>query len=144
MSLSLTIHWADEVAKKLKKLSDKDLDSARSRWLGESAIIVEWAAKKEAPVGAWILRKYIKSAVYSNYAVVYNNLPYAEYVHKWTRPHIFLPRIKKALYWKWVIHLFKAICHPWTLPNPFFLVAVNKGGKKVVNRFREIVDEYLE
>lgn len=144
MSLTLTIHWADDVVKKLKRLSDEDLNNARSRWLKESAIILEWEAKKEAPVGTWILRKYIKSVVYNDYSLVYNNLNYATYVHEWTRPHIILPRIKKALYWKWDVHPFKAVHHPWTLANPFFLITVNKNEKRIINRFREIVDEYLE
>ena len=99
MTLSIEIRWADEVTKKFKNLSEKDLKAATEKWLKESAILIEWEAKKEAPVDNGNLRKSIKSAVYPDYAVVYTNIFYAPFVHEWTKPHLIRPVRKKALFW---------------------------------------------
>ena len=44
MTLSIEINWAEEVTKKFKNLSEKDLKSATEKWLKESAILIEWEA----------------------------------------------------------------------------------------------------
>ncbi len=106
MTLKVEIQWADDVAKKFKKLWENDLIEARKRRLTESAIILQWESKKLAPVNNWQLRKSIKFSVYDTYATVYTNLFYAPFVHEWTRPHLIMPVKKKSLHW---ISTFKVI-----------------------------------
>ena len=60
MSLSIEIKWADEVTKKFKNLSEKDLADATKKWLTESAILLQWESKKLVNVDNWLLRKSIK------------------------------------------------------------------------------------
>ena len=145
MSLRIEIHWADEVTKKLNKLGNEDLKSARDKRLKYSAILLQWEAKKETPVDNWILRKSIKYAVNPEYAVVYSNLFYAPFVHEWTRPHLIRPVKKKSLFridenWE---HFAKLVHHPGSKENPFFTRAVNNNQEKIVQRFYEIIDEYI-
>ena len=146
MTLKVEIQWADDVAKKFKKLWENDLVEARKRWLTESAIILQWESKKLAPVNNWQLRKSIKFSVYDTYATVYTNLFYAPFVHEWTSPHLIMPVKKKALHWinkDWLDIFAKLVHHPWTKENPFFTKAVNNQRSKILERFNTIIQEYI-
>ena len=146
MTLKVEIQWADDVAKKFKKLWENDLIEARKRWLTESAIILQWESKKLAPVNNWQLRKSIKFSVYDTYATVYTNLFYAPFVHEWTRPHLIMPVKKKALHRvskEWLDIFAKLVHHPWTMENPFFTKAVNNQRSKILERFNTIIQEYI-
>ena len=145
MTLRLEIKWAEEVTEKLRKIWKEDLSKARDKRLKESAILLQWASKKETPVDNWILRKSIKYAVHNDYAVVYSNLFYAPFVHEWTRPHLIRPVKKKSLFRideEWG-HFAKLVHHPGSKENPFFTRAVNNNQEKIVQRFYEIIDEYI-
>ena len=100
MNVSLKIVGAEEIAKKLQAFGELDLKNAREKWLKESAILLEGEAKKEAPVDKGILRKYIRSKVYTDYAMIYNNISYALYVHEGTKAHLIKPKERKGLFWK--------------------------------------------
>lgn len=147
MTLKIEIQWADDVAKKFKNLWEKDLVEARKRWLTESAIILQWESKKLAPVDSWILRKSIKYEVKDTYATVYTNLSYAPFVHEWTKPHIILPKFKKALHWidkkSWEDRFATSVLHPWYKWNPFFTKAVDNQRNKIISRFYEIINGYI-
>lgn len=112
MSLSIKIIGAEKVAEKLKTFGEFDLKKAREKWVKEAAILVEGQAKKEAPVDKGILRKYIRSAVYDDHALVYNNIAYALPVHEGTKAHLIKPDSKKGLYRKGASHPFKVVKHP--------------------------------
>ena len=145
MTLRLEIKWAEEVTEKLRKIWKEDLSKARDKRLKESAILLQWASKKETPVDNWILRKSIKYAVHNNYAVVYSNLFYAPFVHEWTRPHLIRPVKKKSLFridenWE---HFAKLVHHPGSKENPFFTRAVDQNKNRILQRFYDIINEYI-
>ena len=147
MSLSIEVRWDKKVIEKLKKLGEKDLIAVREKWLNEASIILVWESKKEAPVKTWVLRKSIASKVYSKYALVFTPLSYAPFVHEWTEPHIIMPKFKKALHWidpnTWEDRFAKLVHHPGYEWNPFFTRAVEKNERRIVNRFYEIISEYI-
>ena len=145
MTLRLEIKWAEEVTEKLRKIWKEDLSKARDKRLKESAILLQWASKKETPVDNWILRKSIKYAVHNNYAVVYSNLFYAPFVHEWTRPHLIRPVKKKSLFridenWG---HFAKLVHHPGSKENPFFTRAVDQNKNRILQMFYNIINEYI-
>lgn len=145
MTLRLEIKWAEEVTEKLRKIWKEDLSKARDKRLKESAILLQWASKKETPVDNWILRKSIKYAVHNNYAVIYSNLFYAPFVHEWTRPHLIRPVKKKSLFridenWG---HFAKLVHHPGSKENPFFTRAVDQNKNRILQRFYNIINEYI-
>ena len=144
MSLNIEIRWDKEVTKKLKKLGEKDLITAREKRLKESAILLEWESKKEAPIKTGKLRKSITSKVFSDHAEIYTPLSYSIFVHEWTEPHIILPRFKKALHWSnnWKEIFTKSVKNPGFKWNPFFRKALENNKNKIVNRFYEIIKEY--
>ncbi len=66
---------------------------------------------------------------------------HARYVHEGTRPHVILPRKKKALFWPGAGHPVRKVKHPGTKPNPFFVRAISKAGPQ--SAFEEGLANYL-
>ena len=143
MNVSLKIIGAEEVVKKLQTFGEIDLKNAREKRLKESAILLEWEAKKEAPVDKGILRKYIRSRVNADHAIVYNNIAYALYVHEGTKAHLIKPKEKKGLFWKGANHPVKSVRHPWTKANPFFTRALENSQSRIQKRFSEIINTLI-
>lgn len=141
--INLQIKWGKEIADKIKKLGEIELKKARKKWLTRASILVQWEAKKQAPVDKGLLRKYINYEVKRNFARVYDNVAYAYRVHEWTKPHDIeiKPKNKKALFRKWAKHPIKKVSfrHPWYKGNPFFTRAVEKTRSKVKERYEEIL-----
>lgn len=48
-----------------------------------------------------------------------SSLNYASYVVQGTKPHLILPRARKALFWPGAAHPVRSVSHPGTKPNPF-------------------------
>lgn len=145
--IAARIIGTEQIQKKLNKLWKEDLEKARTRWLKEATILIEWEAKIQAPVDKWILRKYIRSKVSGDQWLVYNNVAYAIFVHEWTKPHeiVIHPKEKKALFRKGAEHPFKktVVHHPWTKANPFFTRAVDNKKSEVLQRFEAIVESFM-
>ena len=64
------------------------------------------------------------------------NLNYALYVHRKTKPHIIVPKTKKALYWKGAAHPYRIVHHPGTKANPFMERGVRKAEPSINRRFQ--------
>ena len=147
MSLSIEVRWDEKVTKKLKKLWEKDLIAAREKRLKETAILLVWEAKRQAPVKNGMLRKSINYKVYPSYAEIFTKLFYAPFVHEWTAPHIILPKFKKALHWidpkSKEDRFARLVHHPWYKGNPFFATAVKNQQSRILKRFYEIISEYI-
>lgn len=143
MNVTLKIVGAEDIAKKLQTFGEIDLKNARDKWLKESAILLEWEAKKEAPVDKGILRKYIRSKINEDHAIVYNNISYALYVHEGTKAHIIKPKEKRGLFWKGLPHPVKSVRHPWTKANPFFNRALSNSETRIQKRFSEIINTLI-
>lgn len=139
MSISIRVVWIENIAKKLNKLWEKELEQAKEKRLKEVALLLERNSKKEAPVGSWKLRDSIESKISRDNALIYSLLPYAVFVHEWTLPHLIKPSTKKALYWQGAEHPVPYVNHPWTKANPFFTRAVENTTSKILERFNEII-----
>ncbi len=50
---------------------------------------------------------------------VVEDVPYGKFVRHGTRPHVILPRFKKALFWPGAAHPVRIVHHPGTKPNPY-------------------------
>ena len=97
-----------------------------------SVLIVEAAAKREAPVRTGNLRRTITSRVEQGgqRGVVGTNAPYARPVHDGSRLHLIRPVRARALMWKGAAHPVRVVKHPGSKANPFFerAIASSKAG----------------
>jgi len=87
--------------------------------------------------------------------------PYARFVHEGTKPHVILPRIKRALAFAWVKRgyatsrsgrryykkvdfgnvVFRLVRHPGTKPRPFMAEIAEKSKPEITMRFRSTLDQ---
>lgn len=102
---------------------------------------IEAHGVKEAPVETSDLVNSITSYLAGTTGVVKATAGHASYVHEGTRPHVILPRDKKALYWPGAGHPVKKVHHPGTKANPFFERAIRKANPQ--RAFEEGLSNYL-
>ena len=146
MSIVVTIQWNEEVDEKLKKLSENDLLAAKNKMLLTAAILLQWEAKKLVPIDTWMLRRSISYRIYWDHAQVYSIVPYAVYVHEWTKPHLITAVKKKSLYWgkDWVWYFTKSVIHPWIKANPFFENAAKNCKDEIIKRCNDILQSVID
>lgn len=75
---------------------------------------------------------------------LYSLVFYAVYVHEGTRPHVILPKIKQALYWKGAKYPVKIVHHPGTSPRKFLEKAVLMSLDKVKEFLNEAIKKVWE
>lgn len=111
------------IAKQLANLvTDRTLADAMKR----AVLVVEGAAKREAPVKTGNLRRTITSHVEQGgkRGVVGTNAPHARPVHEGSKAHIIRPRFAQALMWPGAGHPVRVVKHPGNKANRFFERAI--------------------
>ncbi|MFI6979313.1 HK97-gp10 family putative phage morphogenesis protein [Embleya sp. NPDC050154] len=85
-------------------------------------------AQERCPVDTGRLRSSIRHSTSGSgrswTVTVGTNVNYAPHVEFGTRPHIILPKHKRALYWKGALHPVAVVHHPGTKPKPFLRPAI--------------------
>lgn len=89
-----------------------------------TAVLLE-ALKAEAPRKTDRLRDSILARTEAGERRFYA-LPTARFVVGGTRPHLILPRTKRALFWPGAGHPVRQVRHPGTAPNDFPARAVGR------------------
>lgn len=77
------------------------------------------ALKAAAPAKTGKLRASIVAKATGTGASGYFSIGYGKLVVDGTRPHLILPRTKRALFWPGAGHPVRRVNHPGTRPNPF-------------------------
>ena len=107
-----------------------DTKELRETLIQRAVLLLEGAAKEEAPWKTGHLRRSITSRATRDRGVIGTNVSYALPVHEGSRAHVILPRVRKALAWPGVAHPMRSVAHPGTKGNPFFERAIeNNRGK---------------
>lgn len=68
---------------------------------------------------------------------------YAIFVHEGTKPHIILPVVKRALFWKGAEHPVKKVHHPGTRAQPFMKTIAEKSGGDINKLFGQAYDKIM-
>jgi hypothetical protein len=116
-----------------KQIGDLMSKSNIYQAMHRSVLTVEAASKREAPVRTGNLRRTITSRVEQggNRGVIGTNASYARPVHEGSRPHIIMPRYKKALYARGWAHPVRVVHHPGNKPNRFMVRAAESSRSAV-------------
>lgn len=139
-SFKLTIKDLPEIQKALRSVPEKSVPIYNNA-LRKTALAWQRQARINAPVRTALLRNRIETAFGNLKAEVIANTPYAIFVHEGTRPHVILPRVKKALYWKDAPHPVFSVQHPGTQANPFMLSALRQTEGQVGGFFKQAAVE---
>lgn len=139
MNVSIHIEGMEELKKLVAKVpgvTARELTVA----VGKSVATIESHAKREAPVnksyGGGNLRQMIKSYMLGRFSgAIESNAKYSVFVHEGTRPHVILPKAKRALANRRTDEMFgKRVNHPGTRANPYMTRAIEKS-KDAINGF---------
>jgi hypothetical protein len=77
-------------------------------------------------------------------ARVWPDVKYAVFVHEGTRPHLILPKSKRALYWEGARHPVRSVQHPGTRENRFLNRMVKLAEPQIIKHFKEAGDNILK
>lgn len=69
---------------------------------------------------------------------------YAPFVEFGTRPHVILPKNKKALYWPGAAHPVRKVNHPGSKPNRFMERIRDHSTAEINDTFKEALDVFLK
>ncbi len=127
----------DELARKL------DTKELRDTLIQRAVLILEAAAKEEAPVRTGTLRRSITSRASRDRGVIGTNLTYAAAVHEGSRAHIIRPRNRKALAWPGAAHPMRSVMHPGTKGDPFFERAMDRSRDRLERMAAEAGEQFF-
>ncbi|HEX3861297.1 MAG TPA: HK97 gp10 family phage protein [Stellaceae bacterium] len=83
------------------------------------AILAKYTTKGIVPWRTGFLVQSFRAEVTTGMLRWFPTASYAPYVEFGTKPHVILPKDKKALYWPGASHPVARVNHPGTKPNPF-------------------------
>lgn len=66
---------------------------------------------------------------------------YGAYVEYGTKPHLILPKNKKALFWKGALNPYAVVHHPGTRANPFFMRGVDQSIPSIQLEFTNALEQ---
>lgn len=117
------------------------------RWIKKGVAAATMAIFKKATRGIvpWktgTLVQTMQTEVNGMKGRVYPTRNYALFVHEGTRPHVILPKLKKALWWPGAAHPMRSVNHPGTRANPF-MPRMLEAALPEVNRIFKDVNENI-
>lgn len=111
--------------------------------LHTSASLTQKNIREESPVKTGSLSRSIQYQVNYPSATVETQEKYGSMVESGTRPHLIVPKNKKALFWKGAMNPYKAVHHPGTKANPFFQRGVDKSEKGILDIFTGVMERLI-
>lgn len=135
VDFSVTLDWKGEVVtEQMREACRFGIDSV-------TADCVTWA-KFNVPVRTAVLQGSLQmrpartgageiEGEWGSYGV-----KYARWIEEGTRPHVILPRNKKALYWKGAAHPVRMVNHPGTKARPYLIPAAHGFYPSLPDRIR--------
>lgn len=111
--------------------------------LQNSATLTQKNIREEAPIKTGALKRSIQYQVSYPSATVQTQEKYGPMVESGTRPHLIVPKNKKALFWKGALNPYRAVHHPGTKANPFFERGVDKSEKGIFDIFTGVIERLV-
>src|SRR5438045_9414987 len=83
------------------------------------AVLAKHTVKGVVPWRTGFLTQSFRAELTAGMLRWFPTASYAPYVEFGTKPHVILPKDKKALYWPGAEHPVRRVNHPGTKPKPF-------------------------
>jgi HK97 gp10 family phage protein len=115
----------------------KAMARINAKFLESAAVILQGAARRNAPIDNGRLKGSISREVKRDVAIVGTNVEYAPHVEYGTRPHVIT--VKNARVLSDGKQIFgRSVNHPGTKAQPFMRPAVDKNRKNLIKLYRDI------
>ncbi len=119
MDFQVQITGLDQLVAKLKQAPDIAAPILQRALSASQAILAKYTTKGIVPWRTGFLTQSFRAELTTGMLRWFPTASYAPYVEFGTKPHVILPKEKKALYWPGAAHPVRSVNHPGTKPNPF-------------------------
>jgi hypothetical protein len=119
MEFSVTIVGLDQLVAKLKQAPEIAAPILQRALSASQAILAKYTTKGIVPWRTGFLTQSFRAELTTGLLRWFPTASYAPYVEFGTKPHVIVPKDKKALYWPGATHPVMRVNHPGTKPNPF-------------------------
>jgi hypothetical protein len=110
----------------------------------KTVLLIQAEAMKETPVKTGNLRASYKVLWEPLRGSVQPMASYAYLVHEGSKPHVIVPKNKKALFWTGAKHPVYSVNHPGFKGNPYLQRGVDNSQEKVDQIFTQAVQNVLD
>jgi hypothetical protein len=108
------------------------------------AILAKHTVKGVVPWRTGFLVQSFRADLHPGYLRWFPTAKYAPYVQFGTRPHVILPKNKKALYWPGAEHPVRMVKHPGTKPNQFMERIIGRAQPEINTVFGNALSKIAE
>lgn len=119
MEFDVQVKGLPELVAKLRAAPDIAAPILQRALSASGAILAKYTTKATVPWRTGFLVQSFRADIQAGFLRWFPTASYAPYVEFGTKPHVIVPREKKALYWPGAAHPVRKVNHPGTKPNPF-------------------------
>jgi hypothetical protein len=119
MQFDVRIQGLDQLVSKLQQAPSIAAPILQRALAASQAILAKHTVKGVVPWRTGFLTQSFRAELTAGMLRWFPTASYAPYVEFGTKPHVILPKDKKALFWPGAAHPVARVNHPGTKPNDF-------------------------
>jgi hypothetical protein len=135
MDFRVEIVGLDQLVAKLKQAPDIAAPILQRALSAASAILAKHTVKGVVPWRTGFLVQSFRADLTPGLLRWFPTASYAPFVEFGTKPHVIVPKDKKALYWPGASHPVRSVNHPGTKPNQFMERIVSESQDEIGAQF---------
>lgn len=119
MEFKVEIVGLDQLVARLRQAPQIAAPILQRALSASQAILAKYTIKGIVPWRTGFLAQTFRAEMSTGMLRWFPTASYAPYVEFGTKPHVIVPKDKKALYWPGAAHPVMRVNHPGTKPNPY-------------------------
>jgi hypothetical protein len=135
MEFSVTITGLDQLVAKLRQAPEIAAPILQRALSASGAILAKHTVKGVVPWRTGFLAQTFKAELTTGMLTWSPTASYAPFVEFGTKPHVIVPKDKKALWWPGAAHPVRSVNHPGTKPNQFMERIVSESQSEIDAQF---------
>ncbi|WP_107357254.1 HK97 gp10 family phage protein [Rhodopseudomonas palustris] len=144
VEFSVKIVGLDELVRKMKDAPNIAAPILQRALSASGAVLAKHTVKGVVPWRTGHLTTTFRADLKAGILRWFPTADYAPYVEFGTKPHIILPKNKRALFWPTAAHPVRVVHHPGTKPNKFMERIIDRSQSEIdtvfVKALKEITD----
>jgi hypothetical protein len=135
MQFSVTITGLDALVAKLRQAPEIAAPILLRALSASGAILAKHTVKGVVPWRTGFLTQSFRAELTAGQLTWSPTASYAPFVEFGTKPHVIVPKDKKALWWPGAAHPVRSVNHPGTKSNPFMERIVSESQSEIDAQF---------
>src|SRR6266705_1270826 len=144
MDFQVQITGLDQLVAKLKQAPEIAAPILQRALSASQAILAKYTTKGIVPWRTGFLTQSFRAELTTGMLRWFPTASYAPYVEFGTKPHVILPKEKKALYWPGAAHPVRSVNHPGTKANQFMERIIGESQTEIDSMFGTALKKITE